>query len=179
MKRALLRQWDKSTSGGVVREGIENCTHHGRAITFIGAKVWCACCKSEGLIGAKGPHQNATMHGKQQALDGDICLCQGDPPPVMIASQDSAWHTFESQELTGTGYGAGNAFASIPPGSMYDEQFTLCDAHGSLMPDTYYTVRLPSGALEHGVTDSQGRTARYTTQSAQSIRFYLGHRDEV
>lgn len=57
MRRAILKLGDKSTNGGVVTEGIDSCTHHGTPITFIGAKVWCNGCKSEGVIGWKGPHR--------------------------------------------------------------------------------------------------------------------------
>lgn len=176
MRRALLKLGDKTTAGGVVLEGIDSYTHHGTPITFIGAKIWCAACNSEGVIGWKGPHQSATMNGKQQALEGDLCLCKCDPPPVLLASQDSAWHEFEAQKL-GEAADAGESMADRYPG-RYDEQFMLRDAKGSLLPDTYYTVRMPSGELRHGVTDLQGRTERYETKGAQSIRIYLGHKEE-
>ncbi|MEX3857205.1 hypothetical protein AB3X94_24720 [Paraburkholderia sp. BR10923] len=58
----------------------------------------------------------------------------------------------------------------------FDEQFTLKDHNGRALPDTLYTVRLPSGELTHGVTDHAGRTARYRTRGAQSIDIYIGHR---
>ncbi|MBB5511303.1 hypothetical protein HDG35_007605, partial [Paraburkholderia sp. JPY681] len=50
---------------------------------------------------------------------------------------------------------------------------------GRIMRDTYYTVRLPSGSLVHGITDGLGRTERYKTNGAQSIYVYLGHREEA
>ncbi|WP_321963865.1 PAAR domain-containing protein [Paraburkholderia sp. J7] len=78
MRRAILKLGDKTTAGGIVLEGMDTCMHHGTPMTFIGAKVWCPACDSEGVIGWKGPHQNATMMGKQQALEGDICLCNCD-----------------------------------------------------------------------------------------------------
>ncbi|ADG19488.1 hypothetical protein BC1002_5563 [Paraburkholderia atlantica] len=61
----------------------------------------------------------------------------------------------------------------------HDEQYTLKDGDGRIMRDTYYTVRLPSGSLVHGVTDGLGRTKRYKTNGAQSIYVYLGHREEA
>lgn len=109
MRRALLKMGDKTTAGGVVLEGVDSCRHHGTPITFIGAKIWCPVCNSEGVIGWKGPHQPATMMGKQQALDGDPCLCKCDPSPVCLASQDSAWHEFESHELPTTVYSSSSA----------------------------------------------------------------------
>jgi hypothetical protein len=60
--------------------------------------------------------------------------------------------------------------------NRFDEQFTLTDVGGSALADTYYTVRLPSGELRYGITDSKGRTERHLTKGAQSVRIYLGHR---
>ncbi|WNC94370.1 hypothetical protein RI103_29795 [Paraburkholderia sp. FT54] len=62
---------------------------------------------------------------------------------------------------------------------QYDEQFTLHDANGYVLHDTYYTVHLPSGSLAHGVTDHMGRTERYATEGTQRLRVYLGHREHV
>jgi hypothetical protein len=61
----------------------------------------------------------------------------------------------------------------------HDEQYTLKDGDGRVMCNTYYTVRLPSGSLVHGVTDGSGRTKRYKTNGAQSIYIYLGHKQEA
>ncbi|MFP3616798.1 PAAR domain-containing protein, partial [Paraburkholderia sp. SIMBA_050] len=84
-------------AGGVVLEGAENCSHHGIPIAFIGAKVWCEGCESSGYIESVGPHHPATMLGKQQALEGDICICKCSPPPVFSASQTSASHSWEDE----------------------------------------------------------------------------------
>jgi uncharacterized protein (DUF2345 family) len=66
-----------------------------------------------------------------------------------------------------------------PNTDTYDEQFTLTDASGRALTDTHYTVLLPSGERVYGVTDTQGRTGRYETDGARSIRIYLGHKEEV
>jgi hypothetical protein len=60
--------------------------------------------------------------------------------------------------------------------NRYDERFALTDAGGNALANTFYTVRLPSGELQHGVTDSSGKTARYKTDGAQQLALYLGHR---
>ncbi|CAB3788192.1 hypothetical protein LMG28688_02638 [Paraburkholderia caffeinitolerans] len=103
MKRAILRLGDTTTAGGHVLEGIDRCSHQGVAKTFIGARIWCPVCKTEGVIGWRGPHRTSIMMGKQQALDGDICICKCDPPPVCLASQDTAWHTFTDEEVENYG----------------------------------------------------------------------------
>jgi hypothetical protein len=70
-----------------------------------------------------------------------------------------------------------NAVELSIPQRTYDERFTLRDRGGRVLCDTYYTVRLPSGKLIHGVTDSLGRTERYATDEAQRLTLYLGHRE--
>jgi len=40
-------------------------------------------------------------------------------------------------------------------------------------------ARLASGEIRHGVTDSQGLTARHETSDAQSIHIYIGHKQEA
>ena len=175
MRRAILKLGDKTSAGGVVLEGVDSCRNHGTPITFIGAKIWCPACNSEGVIGWKGPHQKATMMGKQQALEGDLCLCKCDPPPVLLASQNNAWHVFEAHELR-EATGTGRSMARGQHG-VYDEQFIFKDGNGRALADTYYTLRMPSGRLIHGTTDRAGRTGRHATDGAQSLAVYLGHRE--
>jgi hypothetical protein len=102
-----LRKGDKSSADGVVLEGEERCMEFGRASTYIGAKVHCPACKTVGTIAAKGPRWPDSMFGKEQALEGDICLCKCNPPPVMIASQNRSFHKFSAGQLADMG-NAGN-----------------------------------------------------------------------
>lgn len=57
----------------------------------------------------------------------------------------------------------------------FDEQYALLDEDGIALADLPFTVKLPSGEYEHGVTDDEGRTRRYATEGAQPIEVYLGH----
>ncbi len=173
MRRAILKLGDKTTSDGVVLEGIDSCRHHGTPMTFIGAKIWCPACNSEGVIGWKGPHRKATMMGKQQALEGDICLCNCDPPPVLLASQNSAWHVFDAHEL-GEATGAGQSMAGSDPG-RYDEQFRLVDDTGLPRVSVRYRVLIGSNIVASGVTDSAGRTSRIVTDASQQLRLDIAH----
>lgn len=60
----------------------------------------------------------------------------------------------------------------------FDERFILRDGNGKPLPDTCYTLKLSSGALRHGTTDSRGRTARYSTSDAQRLSISFGHNQE-
>nr|WP_134197511.1 hypothetical protein [Paraburkholderia rhizosphaerae] len=72
----------------------------GRASAFIGAKVYCHTCRTAGIIAAKGPRLHDFILAREQALEGDICLCKCDPPPIMIASQRRSYQEFTTSELT-------------------------------------------------------------------------------
>ncbi|QBR02109.1 PAAR domain-containing protein [Paraburkholderia pallida] len=173
MRRYLLGLGDKSTVGGVVIEGVERRTHQGQPLTFINAKVLCPVCNSVGVIGWKGPHRSATMMGKQQALEGDICLCQCDPPPVMLASQDTAWHEFASHEMDGAAHGSAKAPQTGAIPSVYDEQFTLKDDTGSPLSNVRYRIVTDSGEVFHGTTNAAGQTQRVSTQGSSALKLQL------
>lgn len=99
MRRYYLKKGDWSSAGGVVLEGEETCTHQGTATTYLGAKVYCPTCKTTGVIVGQGPRLRYTVMGKEAALDGDICLCECEPPPVMTASQNDSYQQLNPDEL--------------------------------------------------------------------------------
>lgn len=171
MKRAILKLGDKTTAGGVVLEGIDCCKHHGTPITFIGAKIRCPACNSAGVIGWNGPHQKATMMGKQQALEGDLCLCKCDPPPVLIASQNSAWHVFEAHELARTSYASGAA-GSGPYHGVYDEQYTLYGGDGRPLAGVPYRIVTTTARVVNGKTNGLGQTERIVTDGTEKLKLY-------
>ena len=150
-----------------------------RRMVFIGDHAYCSKCGSTGLItyGAGVSERKRMIDlvngGRRQAVGGDLVLCKCADPPRIIAVYGRKWMIHDRGDETHA------PVAKAPAQSLpYDEQFTLTDAAGKALADTSYTVRMPSGELRHGVTDSQGRTERYKTKGAQSIRIYLGHRQE-
>ncbi|WP_321959795.1 PAAR domain-containing protein [Paraburkholderia sp. J69-1] len=169
MRRALLREGDRTTAGGTVQEGIGNRTVCGKPVAFIGARIWCPACNSEGVVAWVGPHQTSTMNGRQQALDGDECACKCSPPPTCIASQDLAWHCFEADEWT-----AGSSNDSSPASEFalerYDEQFELLNQSGEPMRGVRYRILAGSQILVSGTTDPQGRTQRIKTSDVRGLR---------
>jgi hypothetical protein len=120
--------------------------------------------------------------GKQVALENDICICKCNPPPRLIASQNNASMFFESHELGALGLWADGSplpNEAAATHSVFDERFVLTDGSGSGLANSYYTIRLPTGELRHGTTDSEGRTARYQTNGARNIAVHLGHKQEA
>lgn len=174
MKRYILRKDDKSTNGGVVTQGVENCNDHGVPITYIGAEVWCNGCKTVGHIGSRGPHRQATMHGKQQALDGDICICNCHPPPVLRASQDHASHSFDTGELAAMGYDAYGAPLPVKPTGDYDERVRVLDANRRPIAGIPYHIRTATGAVHKGLTDASGYCPRVYTNDVSRLDIAIG-----
>ncbi|WP_459624897.1 PAAR domain-containing protein [Burkholderia sp. 3C] len=139
MRRNYLRVGDKSSAGGSAAEGIRNCTHHGVELTFIGGEVICPTCRSIGQIAPKGQRRPGVMMGKDPALEGDICLCQCDPPPVMIASQSSMFQSFEYSKSAGVGFSSRVASNSIS--EKYIRHVLVRDASTGLpLPHQRYVV---------------------------------------
>lgn len=148
-----------------------------RRMAFIGDEAYCPKCNSTGVItygaGVSEKHRLFDrVNSRRQAVGGDIVLCKCPDHPRIIATYGRSW------KITDRGEETLAPVARAPAQQLaYDEQFTLTDAAGKALADTYYTVRLPSGELQHGVTDSSGRTTRYTTDGAQRLRVYIGHRE--
>ncbi len=124
MKRYHITVGAKTTAGGTVRTGWAYSTIDGQAIAREGDEVDCPQCASTGLIVCDGPHLVDLMDGRNAALDGDLCQCQCDPPPRLIANQTLRSQLFEDRTLTPRGPATGqplnnhlNRPASTTPGT--------------------------------------------------------------
>lgn len=152
-----------------------------RRLAFIGDKAYCPACDSFGQItyGASVSDRHRLIDnvngGRRQAVGGDFVLCKCANRPRIIATYGTSWRITDK----------GNADEQAVRGStravqaIHDQQFTLIDASGNALANTYYTVRLPTGELRHGTTDSSGRTRRYVTDGARRLALYLGHRENA
>ncbi|MCW5135094.1 PAAR domain-containing protein [Burkholderia cenocepacia] len=87
MSRKFILKGDTTDHGGVVLEGIANSSFDGRELAYLGAAVFCAACKSPGVIVSDGGERTMTVMGKVVALEQDLCQCQCTPLPKLIASQ--------------------------------------------------------------------------------------------
>ncbi|SAL54482.1 PAAR repeat-containing protein [Caballeronia choica] len=106
MRRYYIKVGDKTTSGATVIEGMSGASHHGVPLSFIGAKIYCPTCKSDGVIMPQGPRRPDNWMGKQSALDNDFGMCACRPVPVLIASQNNMSMSFEVHELARMGFSA-------------------------------------------------------------------------
>lgn len=172
MKRSYLRVGDKSSVDGTVIEGIPKCTHHGKEITYVGAQVICPACKTTGRIEAKGPRWPGTMMGKMRAMEGDTCACKCSPPPVMVASQDSMFESFDSNQLTQMGFSAeGNSLAH--EASTHDQHFRIINSDGEPVEGLPYVFKSSDGSIVKGITSSNGATDLLSADDAHHVDLHL------
>lgn len=178
MRRRIAVVGDTLTSGGQILDYEQKTgfRFHGHKTALIGGLAYCASCKSTGAITkAGGPYRIRYHTAHEAALDRDIVLCKCPTPPAIIATlAGESWVEDRDREYTAAANPlAARANSSNNTSDQYDEQFTLRDGNGRALPGTYYTVRLPSGALRHGITDSHGCTTRYETDGTCSVRIIL------
>ncbi|WP_353936157.1 PAAR domain-containing protein [uncultured Herbaspirillum sp.] len=175
MRRYYLKLGDKSTSGGTVVEGIEGCYHHGTQLTFLGAQVYCPACKTTGRIVPKGPRWPDNLMGKHAALDGDLCVCRCNPPPVMLPSQTDMCETFDAKALELLGYTSHGTPLKKGAPEGYDERFLLINSQtGEPLANAEYAIERGTGEIEHGITNQYGQTHLVSaTSHSETVHIYI------
>lgn len=166
----LVADGDRTITGGEVIGRNDFYNEDGKLYARKENKATCGIC--EGAWPIYGTARCWMDNAEPMVKDLDWVMCSCRKNRVFASSGSNAFYS-DSRELART------EKATAPPNGTYDEQFTLVDAKGTPLTDTYYTACMPSGELRHGVTDSRGRTERYQTSAAQSIRIYLGHKQET
>ncbi len=193
-KRFYIHVGDTTTSAGKVLTGLSTSTWHGIPNAFDGDAVECPKCKTIGhirVVGSRVPSTGA--HGRQRALSGDLCLCKCNPPPRLVASQDSAWTEGVAGDVvaaSGMGATAGAAFegswrAGLGSAGAPDEAGVAGGATDALPADQRFLVRDEAsgepvanrlyrlsylGGLVQGRTDAQGYTAYVSGTVGSEIR---------
>lgn len=72
MSRAFVLKGD-TTHGGVVLDGIAHSSFDGRELAYLGPPVFCAACKTQGVIVSDGGERTMTVMGKVVALEPVQC----------------------------------------------------------------------------------------------------------
>nr|WP_164468527.1 PAAR domain-containing protein [Robbsia andropogonis] len=153
----MIVEGDSTTNGGHVLEGHSTMKINERQLAFHGATVACPKCRTTGHIGAVGPYLPKTNpSGKQVALEGDVCLCNCNPPPRLIASQQLMSMTIEGEGLAQCASTLGVSAAAAKTLGMWDYiAFHIPDA-----PDTSglnCTAYFNDGSVRQGAFDEKNR----------------------
>lgn len=166
MRRYFVKYGDHARNGAMVVEGFESDTHHGVALTFVGARMFCPVCASAGVIVASGPRLPGLSMDKLQALSGDLCACKCDKPSALHESQYDTYESLTADEMAAMGFGPHGS----PLLSYHDEQLTLRDRRTSRpLANICYRLRAGSSVIAIGKTDASGRTSRVITNDKQNV----------
>ncbi|KAF1034906.1 MAG: hypothetical protein GAK33_05129 [Burkholderia lata] len=176
MKRYFVRIGDQTTAGGTVEQGEDSYTHDGKAVAYAGANINCPACGTIGKIENIPPHHTMLLMGKQIALDSDICVCKCTPPPRLLASQNTAFMSFEGIEPAQVELRSDEwALNTTTQSGRFDDQFKLFDA-GTGMPlaNKEYAILRTNGSVEHGTTDRNGCTHLLSsTTESETVHIYI------
>jgi uncharacterized Zn-binding protein involved in type VI secretion len=174
MKRFFLLVGDRSSAGGTILDAEPASTDHGARLAFVGAEVRCDACQSTGRIVARGPRRaSAAMH-KIAALDGDLCVCDCVPAPVMLASQDDMFESFNDDELASMGFTADGTPIDRTRISSFDERVRVVDENYLPLTRVPYHIRTSGGVTYKGITDASGFCPRVYTRHAETLDIALG-----
>jgi len=70
-------------------------SYDGLAAGFEGDSIWCPACKTHGQAKCVKPYLSDTgPDGRQQLLDGDLCMCRCPVPPRLVAKRNNHLFTF-------------------------------------------------------------------------------------
>ncbi|CAH2779051.1 MAG: hypothetical protein CBARDMAM_1019 [uncultured Caballeronia sp.] len=113
------------------------------------------------------------MMGKEQALEGDLCVCKCDPSPVMIASQTDNSQSFESHHLAQMGYGPSGNYLADERASEHWIRFSLKDK-GSC-EGLRCRAHFSDGPVEEGVSNSENKMlfSRPNASACQKVEVVL------
>lgn len=168
----IIRLGDKTTHGGTVLEGFSTYSLYGIPVSGLGHKVFCPLCKGAfPIVECISTH---TVDGVGVSVQGMKTGCGA----TLIASQGTALLEFSGGGSFVAGSGANKAGSVISYGSnsrneLHDEQFQLLDAEGQPLSEARYKIVTASGSAIEGVTDSEGKTQRVKTPSAEQLNIYL------
>ncbi|WP_322069889.1 PAAR domain-containing protein [Paraburkholderia bannensis] len=166
----LASDGDRTSTGGEVigRSGMYD--ERGKMYARKGNKATCGTCK--GAWEVYGTANDWMDEGFPMVKDGDRVLCPCGKNFVFAWGGSNALFTEGASEVRTTTAAPARRVAAC------DEQFALRDAKGVALTNTYYTARMASGKMVHGITDTEGRTERHVTDGEQPIKIYIGHKGD-
>lgn len=86
-RRYHIRAGAKTTAGGTVSASSHFCVIDGKPLAREGDPVDCPACNTQGRIACLMPRISDSFGGRQYALSDDVCICECNPPPKLIADQ--------------------------------------------------------------------------------------------
>ena len=98
MRRYFITRGATTTAGGTVVGGLTGFCITQVDIALEGHEVLCPVCKTTGVIVCVGPRLEQWARGRRVALSDDLCRCQCDPPPRLLADQFERFQTLTAED---------------------------------------------------------------------------------
>ena len=169
-KRYHIRSGAKTTAGGTVRASITWYKLDGVPLACEGDRVDCPACGTEGLIQCVRPRLPDHLNGKQFALSEDLCICNCNPPPKLIADQTVKFHMLLLASEA-PAQQTGSAAAHLAMQLIYDEQPRLVAPPIEGLP---YFVETRDGRTFSGRAGPGGLLPRIETTSEDEYTILWG-----
>lgn len=173
MSRRAVRNGDPTTTGGIVIAGASNMFSNNKHVALDGDKATCGNC--DGVFPIAGSAVRMICHGRCIALEGDAVLCPCGKNLLIAGSDSTIFYGDDGGHNAANPFAARSEFAPArhaPAPGIYDEQFVLADDADRPLANFRYRVVTDTGQTFSGTTDSAGRTRRFATNTAASLKIY-------
>lgn len=179
--RYALKDNDKTTTGGVLISTTQGMTHHGTPVGVEGDFATCPACKQGGPV-FNDCNPKFGVLGKQILVSGARVYCKCERKPLVIHSQSDfiievSWSANQSRASDSLGQSlvAATSTRDRRREPEYADRYVFIDERsGKSIANTAYAIKRASGAIEHGTTDSAGRTHLLSaTAEAETVVIYL------
>ncbi|WP_306795563.1 MULTISPECIES: PAAR domain-containing protein [unclassified Burkholderia] len=174
VSRRAVRNGDPTTTGGIVIAGTSNMFSNNKHVALDGDKATCGNC--DGVFPIAGSAVRMICHGRCIALEGDAVLCPCGKNQLIAGSDSTIFYEGEGGRNVANPFAASSEFAPArhaPAPGIYDEQFVLADDSGRPLANIHYRVVTDAGQILSGTTDGSGRTRRFATDTAASLKIYM------
>ncbi len=174
MSRPVIVVGDKTSHGGVVISGSPFSDIDGKAIARIGDKVTCPQKGHGGVTVIVTGDQTVMIDGSPVARHGDQTACGA----TLISSQMLTYVDYGNSAggaATAAGQmGTASSFAgNNQKASDFDQHFHVTDEQGNPLADWPYKIKLESGKIVSGRTDSEGKTQKIASGAPENATLHV------
>lgn len=147
-----------TTAGGVIVAASGQGRIEGRELAVEGDPIHCPACNRLGRILCVPPRTSEIWHGKQAALEGDLCICQCEPPPKLIANQKLKSNSTDEGEPPPPPPEHAATQDYVSPYRFEIQYQLVSETTGKPHVGMPYRIDLQDNSFRTGLTDSLGMT---------------------
>lgn len=162
--KALITRGCTTNHGGIIYEADDSFIVQGKAVHLDGMKHFCPQCKV--ISYAIASNTGFMMVGSRTIVgDGDSSTCDAK----YIKNQDLVIRD------GGINIGTRTSHPNELPkqNEVFDEQIIAVDQNGQYLSNTTFYIETVEGKIYQGMTDSDGKTPRITTNVSSELRIWL------